>query len=764
MPVVFQATDFAFDDIDGDVIDYITIRTLPEKGTLYLIPDDVRLPSRGGINSMSMMFPALELDPSWEIGAVDENNGYAVIAERLDRIAYVADEKTSDLNYDSFTFTVNDGSEIDPQNLDSVSPNAITFGQLSAANLTFIIQEDAVLDTRVGGNGLGISGDDVGAITNLVFSIDGRPSHGALEMLQGGDFIFRPNANYFDTDTDRPINEFEYTVSVGNVVSDPGKITIIVEPQNDRPEPVAQIRNQLLFPNTEIRPIPVSPESMFGDTDRYDPTRSDFENFAEKPEAAGSSRGTNYETVPAFGDLSYAITGLPEGLRFEGGAIRGKSSEAGRHEITITATDGGDLSNSISFFLDIANPVIEQIDKVEVPDLPERKIEKPEEDIAKLNDHDLPPLLRVNTGPTGRAEGQGGSSFEPIVTPELASAIEGNAGLDDDGWMNSKISSEQDISGNIRIIDLKVENKEISVQITDEAVDRAERFKGEMADGSRLPNWIKVDPNTGLTTAEPPAGAAPIEMRVVAEDGAGNARAIDLVLDPSTITNNEAPREANPPVQPKPEGSGQPLQVAVETAVVGQAELQEAVSALADSIVEPAPRFVQREITRTEATVNVLADGRVRFGDATIVDGEGTLKLMRMVSQEADVKIEITDDARETSTQYQVRQKDGSAAPDWVQVNVQTGELTITAPGNMTSIELTLVANDGGEQRSIDLELDLEELREQEEGEGEDAIDEVNASETPPLSAFQPLDAQIDAALAENSYGRDIQLAFSERG
>ena len=511
---------------------------------------------------------------------------------------------------------------------------------------------------------------------------------------------------------------------------------------------------------------------MFGDIDRYDPTRSDFDNFAEKPEAAGSSRGTTYENVPAFGDLSYAITGLPEGLRFEDGAIRGRTSETGRHEITITATDGGDLSNSISFFLDITNPIIEQIDKVEVPELPEREIEKPEEDIAKLNDHDLPPLLRVNTGPTGRAESRGESSFEPISTPELDTAVEGNAGLGDDSWMNTKISSEQDISGNIRIIDLKVQNKEIAVQITDEAVDRAERFKGEMADGSRLPNWIKVDPNTGLTTAEPPAGAAPIEMRVVAEDGAGNSRAIDLVLDPRAITNNEAPQQANPAQQAEPEVSAQPLEVAAETVTIGQREPQEVVAAPADSIVEPAPRFVEREITRTEATVNVLADGRVQFGDAAIVDGEGTLKLMRMVSEEADVKIEITDDARETSTQYEVRQKDGSAAPDWVQVNVQTGELTITAPDNMASVELTLVANDGGEQRSIDLELDLEEMREQEEDEGEaidevegeEAIDEVNASETGPLSAFQPLDAQINAALAESSYGRDIQLAFSERG
>ena len=90
--------------------------------------------------------------------------------------------------------------------------------------------------------------------------------------------------------------------------------------------------------------------------------------------------------------------------------------------------------------------------------------------------------------------------------------------------MNTTVSSEQDVSGNIRVVDLKVEGEEIAVQISDEAVDQAETFKGEMADGSKLPDWVKVDPSTGLTTAEPPQETA-IEMRVIAEDSSGNERA-----------------------------------------------------------------------------------------------------------------------------------------------------------------------------------------------------------------------------------------------
>ena len=93
---------------------------------------------------------------------------------------------------------------------------------------------------------------------------------------------------------------------------------------------------------------------------------------------------------------------------------------------------------------------------------------------------------------------------------------------------------------------MDVKDTEISVQIADQAVDAAERFKGEMSDGTRLPDWITVDAATGLTKAEPPQGAGPIEMRVVAEDNAGNERSIDIILDTSVLEKNDEKVEKTP--------------------------------------------------------------------------------------------------------------------------------------------------------------------------------------------------------------------------
>ena len=209
-----------------------------------------------------------------------------------------------------------------------------------------------------------------------------------------------------------------------------------------------------------------------------------------------------------------------------------------------------------------------------------------------------------------------------------------------------------------------------------------------------------------------------------------------------------------------------------------------------DSTIDAIPATIENNLPRPSAgstsgnnlsssTVDVLNDGRVIFGD-TPAAANGSLKLMRMANETDGIKIEINDDAQESATRYEVRQKDGSAAPDWVKVDARTGQLTIEAPQNIGSIELTIVALDGGQERRLDVDVDLEETRSQPLGDAQDAgqddldgVDdqtgdgqtgdgqtgELGSDGTLPVSGFVPLDAQIDKALSENSYGRDIQQA-----
>ena len=484
----------------------------------------------------------------------------------------------------------------------------------------------------------------------------------------------------------------------------------------------------------------------------------------------------------------------------------------------------------------------------------------------------------------------------------MTSGLAADAGLSADSWMNTTTSTAQDVSGNIRVIDLEVKGEEIEVKIADEAVDRAETFKGELADGSRLPNWIKVDPNTGMTTAEPPSGTAPVEMRVIAEDSSGNERAIDLVLNPDALIDNsdqdrgsarearqaekqaerlerqeqreirqaeraerqvqreinqvqrqerQAQREAQQSQRLNAQESSETSQESAKTErrearqaqrlerqesaensqdnakterrearqaqrlerqesaensqdnakterrearqaerlerqesaensqenakserrEARQAERQARSEAREERRAERAESRAIREVTRLSTEVSVLADGRVKFAEGLTAAGEGSMKLMRMVSAPESVTIEISDDARAETTRYEVRQQDGTAAPDWVQVNVETGELIIEAPQDSGTLQLTLVAIDGDQQRSIELEVNLDEMREDDDAqtddvpEGSEEIEgeEPTTSTDQELGQYVPLDIQIDAALASNDYGQDLQKAVRAR-
>ena len=218
-------------------------------------------------------------------------------------------------------------------------------------------------------------------IANLTFDFNNMPARGELNPLANGHFEFKPEMHFYDVDNQSPANVVEYTVSANGMTSEPGKITIIVNPKNDRPDAVGKVDSVMRSPDTEIRPIPLNAESLFADIDRYDPRLDNFSRMTSNPKAVASPSGATFDNLADDHDgvLSYAVDGLPDGLEWDGvGAITGTTSQAGRHPVTVTATDGGGLSREVSFFIDILKPVAEPIDLPEPKEPSKREVEKPE--------------------------------------------------------------------------------------------------------------------------------------------------------------------------------------------------------------------------------------------------------------------------------------------------------------------------------------------------------------------------------------------------
>ena len=85
-------------------------------------------------------------------------------------------------------------------------------------------------------------------------------------------------------------------------------------------------------------------------------------------------------------------------------------------------------------------------------------------------------------------------------------------------------------------------------------------------------------------------------------------------------------------------------------------------------------------------------------------------------------------------------------------------------------LELTLLAVDGGTQRSIELEVNFDEMAEEEDNSQEtlEATEEIEPGEArdpqaEPVGAFVPLDDQIDNALTNNNYGQELRTAMQSR-
>ena len=668
-PIDLSREDFAFFDAENDELDKVTIVTAPQNGKLYL--NDVEL-----------------------------GDGAEIPAANLNDLVYQPGAGASGSNYDAFIFSVNDGTD-DSQNYTmSVGVNAAP----TASDTPISLAEDTPFSGQ-----LVASDMESGPLT---YRVTQQPQHGAVAIIGNGpNYIYTPDAHYYGSDS------FSFEASDG-ALADTGNVTIDVTPENDRPV------QRFLIPDITLmdgQAAKIFVAQAFAEIDALNPSLAGFNRSIDKLFSDGQFRNnTQLRNVPPSGQLTYSVSGLPDGMWLDNrNRICGVSTELGTFDVIVTATDGEGKSRNMTFKLSIAMPVIDRITDFQMGDTAKWEHETPKETPTEFSDHNMKPVLKIKPRKEGIVPDRFTAEAPPALAPDAAIGGSANAtGLSGSSWMDTRVSTQQDVSGNIRVLDMEIKGEEIAVQIYDQAVDRAQRFKGEMADGKNLPDWITVDPLTGLTTAEPPSNADAVEINVIAEDGSGNQRAINLIIDPKELMADNRPD--------------------------------------AESTARQA-----REIVRSDTDVNVLGNGRVEFAEG-LTASEGAMRLMRMVADTALVKIEIADSEKENDTRYEVRQTNGTAVPDWVQVNTQTGELTIEAPENVSGIELLLVATGNGEQRSIELDVNLDEMLDRGAADNtEPSTDNSgNASERDETGQFVPLDAQIEDALAGNNYGRDIQHAL----
>ena len=123
---------------------------------------------------------------------------------------------------------------------------------------------------------------------------------------------------------------------------------------------------------------------------------------------------------------------------------------------------------------------------------------------------------------------------------------------------SNNLNAETDFLGTMKLSDIQVDAGKYTLDVIDDNQSNVKLYKAEMKDGSSLPEWITIDPETGAISADPSIGrtgsAAPafltnslqvLELKIIAEDEDGKERIIEVDINLDEIaTPSETEEQA----------------------------------------------------------------------------------------------------------------------------------------------------------------------------------------------------------------------------
>ncbi len=123
---------------------------------------------------------------------------------------------------------------------------------------------------------------------------------------------------------------------------------------------------------------------------------------------------------------------------------------------------------------------------------------------------------------------------------------------------SNNLNAETDFLGTMKLSDIQFDAGKYVLDVIDDNQSNVKLYKAEMKDGSSLPAWITIDPETGAISADPSIGrtgsAAPayltnslqvLELKIIAEDEDGKERIIEVDINLDEIaTPSETEEQA----------------------------------------------------------------------------------------------------------------------------------------------------------------------------------------------------------------------------
>ena len=124
---------------------------------------------------------------------------------------------------------------------------------------------------------------------------------------------------------------------------------------------------------------------------------------------------------------------------------------------------------------------------------------------------------------------------------------------------SNNLNADADFVGNMKLSSLQMDSGKFTLDIIDDNQSNVKAYKAQLKDGSSLPEWVTIDPETGAISADPSLSKSDVsvpsfiadtptilELKIIAEDEDGNERIIEVEINLDEMPASEDDTSESP--------------------------------------------------------------------------------------------------------------------------------------------------------------------------------------------------------------------------
>jgi len=506
-------------------------------------------------------------------------------------------------------------------------------------------------------------------------------TYGQLTLNADGSYTYVANQSAADDldAGDVVTDSFNYTVSDGNGGTDTATIVITVVGVNDAPVAVDDT-DSVDVNETTTATNGSSNDLLTDDTDADDD--DSMEITAIQPSGGSSSdvsRGSSYnssgtEVTGTYGTLTIGADGSYTYVADQDAAdnISAGSSETDVFTYTFwdgATTDTGTITITVSGGDADTTTVEDKETKKEKKEARKEKkeLKKQRKKIKRAKRLLLKEFKLPKSSISRSAEFNQGLKLVDLVAE--SGSIDIKEGKEDINKLKTKFTDKS----------LKVKFK-----VFNDEGKEVQKYYGEMIDGSKLPEWIKIDPKTGKTKTNIPKGEKLVEFKIIAVDVDNNKKEVTVVIDPEKIAKDK--------------------EILKESRKIAKGKI----TVNKDGSIKL--KSVNKDGSVNKTTTDAINENK-DFEDVVKKIKPNEFLKLKPNLRNNDFVVELSDEIKTNFKSLKVVLKDGKEIPNWIKLNPISGEIIANPPENMEKIELkVIIENENGELTVKDIEINFSDV------------------------------------------------------